>query len=465
MSLLVESNYAGRVRFRWGVGVALVTLMLSGLLMGAPDAGATAGVVAGQLWLSTAADRSNPRALDQARLHGDEAIFVGAGPSTKSVSFYLDGATVPSRVEHSAPWDFAGTAPSGTAKLYNSDGLTAGVHRLRTVSQFTTGDPSKEMDAVFTVGATPDHLVTICGSRLCMGGAPWRVNGGSSNGNPRFSQSPAANIGLAVNLRVNTVRLTDFIPRPGRLGIDEYAAAQWQGVDGMIARAEQNNLKIELDLSTYRNFLQSQSPTFNPYTYSWTPFLTFVANRTNTVTGKRYGSDAGIAFVSFAGETGAPDQSESKARGVTATQLVSFYDKVMTTWGRLAPGQIRIPGGLFFLTDTTMPWREIFALSSCDLPAIHSYSTSDEKAQPVVAAYMASLAKPWYLEEFGFGAANYPSDTARAADFNRQEDLALKSGAQGVSFWNIDAPALNVTTAPLTAAAIRARSTGMAAIR
>jgi len=150
---------------------------------------------------------------------------------------------------------------------------------------------------------------------------------------------------------------------------------------------------------------------------------------------------------------------------VTATQLVSFYDKVMTTWGRLAPGQIRIPGGLFFLTDTTMPWREIFALSSCDLPAIHSYSTSDEKAQPVVAAYMASLAKPWYLEEFGFGAANYPSDTARAADFNRQEDLALKSGAQGVSFWNIDAPALNVTTAPLTAAAIRARSTGMAAIR
>jgi hypothetical protein len=130
----------------------------------------------------------------------------------------------------------------------------------------------------------------------------------------------------------------------------------------------------------------------------------------------------------------------------------------MTTWGTLAPGQIRIPGGLFFLTDTTMPWREIFALPSCDLPAIHSYSPADESAQPTVNAYVRSLGKPWLLEEFGFGANNYSSDADRAADFNRQYD-PLHNGAAGVSWWNINPGSLNPTTAPLTAAAIRARNT------
>ena len=304
--------------------------------------------------------------------------------------------------------------------------------------------------------------VTVGASELCWGGRVWRVNGGSTNGNPRGDQTADGNVALALDLQVNTIRLTDFIPHPGTLGVDEYDQTRWAGVDNMIALAGKNNLKVELDLSTYGNFLESQSSTFNPYTYDWKPFLTFVANRINTVTGKRYGSDPTITFVSFAGETGAPDQSGSKARGVTGPQLIAFYDKVMTTWGTLAPGQIRIPGGLFFLTDTTMPWREIFALPSCDLPAIHSYSPADESAQPTVNAYVKSLGKPWLLEEFGFGANNYSSDADRAADFNRQYDLALHNGAAGVSWWNINPGSLNPTTAPLTATAIRAHNTDIA---
>jgi hypothetical protein len=291
------------------------------------------------------------------------------------------------------------------------------------------------------------------------------VNGGSTNGDPQGEQSSDANMALALDLQVNTIRLTDFIPHPGKLGVDEYDPIRWSGVDKMIALAAKNNLKVELDLATYRNYLQSQSSTFNPYTYDWTPFLTFVANRTNTVTGKRYGSDSTIAFVSFAGETEAPDHSDSKVRGVTGLQLVTFYDKVMTTWGVLAPGQIRIPGGLFFLSDTTMPWRQIFALHSCDLPAIHSYSTDDENMQPTVNAYVKSLGKPWFLEEFGFPIANYSSDAARAADFNRQYDLGLHNGAIGGSWWNIHLGPIDPVTAPLTAAAIRARNTGIATKR
>jgi len=347
-----------------------------------------------------------------------------------------------------------GAGDTGAADRCAVDPVAAGEH-LTTVSGFAAGR-SLPAEAAPVVGA---GVVTVSASGLCRGGHLWRVNGGSTNGNPSGDQTPNGNMALAVGLQVNTIRLTDFIPHPGTLGVDEYDQTRWAGVDTMIALAGKNNLKVELDLSTYRNFLESQSSTFNPYTYDWTPFLTFVANRTNTVTGKRYGSDPTIAFVSFAGETGAPDQSGSKARGVTGPELIAFYDKVMTTWGRLAPGQIRIPGGLFFLTDTTMPWREIFALPSCDLPAIHSYSPADENAQPTVNAYVWSLGKSWLLEEFGFGANNYPSDADRAADFNRQYDLALHNGAAGVSWWNINPGSLNPTTGPLTVAAIRARNT------
>lgn len=451
------------------IGVVAVAGLVLALLPSQLDTAAAVtvtGSVDDGLWVSTLADRSNPVLLDGAALSGKVAIFVGPISQTKSVSFYLDGATRPVRVENVSPFDFAGTGANGVAKLYDLVALTPGTHRVKAVRSFTSGAPvSTESTFAVSRTAAGPGIVTVSGTGLLMDGTPWQVNGGSTNGNPHGDQTADGNMALALDLRVNTIRLTDFIPHPGTLGVDEYDATRWAGVDNMIALAAKNKLKVELDLATYRNFLESQSPTFNPYTYDWAPFLTFVANRTNTVTGKRYGSDPTIAFVSFAGETLPPANTESKTRGVTGPQLVSFYDKVMTTWGGLAPGQIRIPGGLFHLTDPTMPWREIFALNSCDLPATHSYSASDEGMQPQVDAYVKSLGKPWYLEEFGFGASHYSSDGARAADFTRQYDLALHNGAAGVSWWNINPGALNPTTAPLTADAIRARDTGIAAKR
>ena len=310
--------------------------------------------------------------------------------------------------------------------------------------------------------ATPPRLVTRCGASLCLDQTPWRINGGSTNGNPTNGQTPDANIALALQLGVNTIRLTDFTAQPGRLNAGEYVESEWVGVDNMIAKAAANHLKVELDLSTYRNFLESQSPTFNPYTYDWTKFLTFVANRRNTVTGVRYGSDSTIALVSFAGETEAPDHTDSKNRGVTAAQLVAFYSKVMTLWGTLAPQQLRIPGGLYFLTDTTMPWQQIFSLPSCDVMAIHSYSSDDEQSQPAVEALAKQLHKPWIVEEFGFSTHDYPVDTVRAAAFNRQYDLGLTNGANGVSWWNIDPGAIAAAAYPRTVAAIVAKNTGPA---
>lgn len=444
------------------VGMFVTVVSAGALLLPVTAASAATG---DGLEVSSSANRAAPAGLDGARLTADSAIFVEPLAHTKSVSFYLDGATKPTRVEGVAPYDFAGTGGHKTAKLVGVSALGAGTHHLSAVRTFNDGTAPVSMNATFTVGAVAKGVVTICGVALCMNGQPWQLNGGSTNGNPHGNQTPDGNVALALDLRVNTLRLTNFLSQSGQLGAQEYSESQWVGVDGMIARAAANGLKVELDLATYRNFLQAQSPTFNPYTYDWTRFLTFVADRVNTLTGVRYGSDPTIAFVSFAGETEAPDHADSTARGVTAPQLVSFYDKVMTLWGKLAPGQLRIPGGLYFLTDSTMPWRAIFALASCDLPAIHSYSTSDEQSQPAVAQLAHELGKPWIVEEFGFSAKNYTSDAARAAGFSRQYNLARSNGAAGVAWWNINPGSIDPTAFPKTVAAVQAQNVGPAARR
>lgn len=456
-------RYGGYLRLPM-IGIAIV---VAASLISPADT--SAGVAADQLRTSASPSRSAARALDGARMSGAQAIFVDPLPATRSVAFYLDGATAPSRVENLAPFDFAGTAANGAAVLAGLGALTPGGHTLRAVRTFSNGRPAVTLTGAFVVSAAlptaVTRVVTKCGAQLCLDRTPWRLNGGSTNGNPNNGQTPDGNIALALQLRVNTIRLTDFLSQPGRLDSHEYEESQWVGVDRMIAKAAAGHLKVELDLSTYRNFLESQSATFNPYTYDWTKFLTFVANRRNTVSGVRYGSDSTIALVSFAGETSAPDHSYSKIRGVTAAQLVSFYDKVTTLWGKLAPQQLRTPGGLYFLTDTTMPWRQIFSLPGCDVIAVHSYSSDDEQSQPAVAALGKQLNKPWILEEFGFAAADHPTDAGRAAAFDRQYSLALSRGAAGVSWWNIDPGAIAAASYPRTVATIQAKNAGPAVTR
>jgi hypothetical protein len=445
-----------------GIAVAVAASLLS------PSSSA-AGVAVDQIRTSASPQRSAAQVLAGARMSGAQAIFVDAVPGTRSVAFYLDGATAPSRVENLPPFDFAGTAANGAALLTGAGALKPGGHTLKAVRTFSNGDPAVTLTAPFTVSAAlpsaVSRVVTRCGAQLCLDRTPWRLNGGSTNGNPTNGQTPDGNIALALQLRVNTIRLTDFLAQPGRLNSHEYEESQWVGVDRMIAKAAANHLKVELDLSTYRNFLESQSATFNPYTYDWTKFLTFVANRRNTVSGVRYGSDSTIALVSFAGEAEAPSHTYSKNRGVTATQLVAFYNKVLTLWGQLAPQQLRTPGGLYFLTDTTMPWRQIFSLPGCDVIAVHSYSLDDEQSQPAVAALGRQLGKPWILEEFGFSAADHPTDIGRAAAFDRQYNLGITHGAAGVSWWNIDPAAIAAAAYPRTMASIQAKNAGPAVKR
>ena len=91
-------------------------------------------------------------------------------------------------------------------------------------------------------------------------------------------------------------------------------------------------------------------------------------------------------------------------------------------------------GGLLqYGWNSGIDWRSIF--QSVDVCALHGYSQSDVAALSTVAAFCASLGKPWIAEEFGYQQAI--GDGARAQAFQAIYDMVRTNQAAGVSFWNV----------------------------
>lgn len=273
--------------------------------------------------------------------------------------------------------------------------------------------------------------VSACGTHLCAAGHVWTLRMGSIYGG---LDTPQKTVAEAVALRLNTIRVTDFLDVGGSPQTAPYDGSSWRAVDQLIAAAARSGLHVELDLSTYRNLLGTAG--LDPYTYSWSSFLHFVVNRTNTVTGVRYGSDATIALVSFAGEADAP-RGGSNTWGLTTSGLTAFYGRVEQTWHDAAPRQLLTAGGLDQLSwNSGIDWRSIFGLPYNAVDAIHVYSGPDRlDTLPAVASYSHRIGRPWITEEFGFPAAL--GDRTRAAGFQDLFALNRRYGSAGTGFWNV----------------------------
>jgi mannan endo-1,4-beta-mannosidase len=90
-------------------------------------------------------------------------------------------------------------------------------------------------------------------------------------------------------------------------------------------------------------------PTLDPYTVAhrsdWTQFMTFVANRVNTVSGLTYRNDPTILVVSIAGEPIGPGYGEC-GRASTEQELRDFFEWSLAEWKSLDPYHLRSTGGL-----------------------------------------------------------------------------------------------------------------------
>lgn len=305
-------------------------------------------------------------------------------------------------------------------------------------------------------------FVTACGTSLCLNGKIWHMYGGSIYG---YQSDTASRISLATQGKLNTVRITNMLNESSTDLVNApFDSTKWAKVDAAIAAAGNANLKVILDLSSYRNLYKNNNR--NAYTLDWSTFINWVANRTNTVSGVVYKNDPIIAIISVAGEVDPPNASS--ATGPTSTQqLTDFYTRTIAQVHAADPNHLVSEGGLLqYGWNSGIDWRSIFALPGDDVPAVHVYSAGDENYAPTIAADATSINKPWMIEEFGFDQTT--GDSTRASDFQRVYTLATTNNAAGVAYWNIGTEVLGAggktstydvnTSTPLTLAAVQANA-------
>lgn len=298
-------------------------------------------------------------------------------------------------------------------------------------------------------GNTPSPFVSVCGTGLCLGGSPFVIHGATAYGT---YSSPSNEVSLAQAGKVNTLELVEFDTQYHTLS-DTMSTATWTRVDNFIAAAKQAGLHVILNLSEYGQSLQAAGQT--PTTTDWQPYLSFIANRTNTVTGVRYMNDPTIAMVEIFGEICYPGESDSVCpAGTTGTaaDMQNFFHRTETEWQALAPNILISTGGFSHLNNSTssgIPWQTIVSDSSDAVCDIEINSPNDiTGAIGKFTSYCLQQHKPWFLSAWSscYQDTGYPyylaTDAAMAS--HAQDMYNIQHGgtpaampAVGSDFWNL----------------------------
>jgi hypothetical protein len=233
------------------------------------------------------------------------------------------------------------------------------------------------------------------------------------------------------------------------------SAATWDRVDEFVAAAKVAGLHVILNLSEYGQSLAAAGLT--PTTVDWKPYLDFVANRVNTVTGVAYKDDPTIAMVELYGEIDAPNYGVPTAG--TTSEMESFFQRSLAEWHAVAPKILVSTGGFSYINDphSGIPWQEIMSdpdNATCDAEV---NSTGDRDVSvPSVSSYCRRLGKPWFLSawsaclrsapQFSGDLNSWPTDSAMAAHVRdmiavSEDDHPSAPGpaiaAVGSDFWNL----------------------------
>jgi hypothetical protein len=307
--------------------------------------------------------------------------------------------------------------------------------------------------------ASANLLIWRRGATLMRGSRPWRLNGGSSYGttNPGGTEPITDLVGLAQVAQLNTVRIVNFLnegstSNPSDPNVTPFDPAAWARVDALLAALGAAGMNAILDLSTYRNLLQNHliatNRTTTPYSVDWGRFVRFVSTRRNTINKRAYVLDPTIALVSIAGEPNPPNSNEPLKP--TTDELTAFYRRTLGQWKSHDPVHLLSNGGFIHLDweerygnpkGSGIDWRTIFALRNNDVPAIHTYTSDVDPTaavdfqSPKVAAYCASIRKPWITEEFGLKQS--VGDGVRATYFSGVYGTQRTQGSNGAAFWNL----------------------------
>ena len=264
------------------------------------------------------------------------------------------------------------------------------------------GTPPLSAAVTLTDGPSP-AAVSVCGMSLCAGGKPFVIDGATAFG---AYSNPSSEVTEAQDAHLNTLELVEFDTKYHVLS-DTESAATWDRVDQFLADARSAGLHVILNLSEYGQSLQAAGRT--PTTVDWKPYLSFIANRTNTADGLIYKDDPTIAMVELFGEICSPGESDSTCRkGTTGTtrQMQRFFDRTEKQWHALAPDILVSSGGLSNLVKPDsptgvsdgIPYQAIYSNPANDVCDMEVNSANDYNySVPKVTAYCKSIGKPWFL--------------------------------------------------------------------
>lgn len=323
----------------------------------------------------------------------------------------------------------------------------------------------------FGPAATTNGFVQVCGLQLCLNGAPFVIHGATGYGT---YGDPASEVALAKQGKVNVLELVEFDDNYHDIN-DVMSSGTWTKVDKFIAAFKNAGLHVILNLSEYYQSLQASGQT--PTTTDWNTYLSFIANRTNTVTGVKYKDEPTIAMVELIGEADAPAYGHPHSG--TTQQMTDFFKRTMAQWRVLAPKILVTTGGFSYLNDSGsgIDWRSIMSDPGSPMCNIEVNSTDDRDITvPMVTDYCKNLGKPWFLAAWSScyqpTSQTYPfltrNDDEMAAHATEMYNIAKgtiksKYPAVGADFWNLQnegnppngSCALNPTYFPKTFAVIQ----------
>jgi endo-1,4-beta-mannosidase len=273
-------------------------------------------------------------------------------------------------------------------------------------------------------------------------------------------------VALASQAGLNSLRIVNPFVEDGTSAGAPVAAADWQRVDQILARARGAGMRVVLDLSGFRNHLVNRDIQANnvgatcatehpdgvdyaaidPYRPAlqaeWEQFLDFVVGRINSVNGVSYRDDATIAVISIAGEP-LPPASDDCGKATSTAGLTDFYERTLGYLASIDPNHLRSTGGFIHLDWASgIDGQAIFALADNTLPALHTYpsqyetdGTPIDPQTPVYGPHADSLGKPWFTEEFGW--KQEVGDATRAGYYEWLYDEQATYGSDGALFWNL----------------------------
>ena len=242
----------------------------------------------------------------------------------------------------------------------------------------------------------PLGLVYVCGLQLCMNGEPFIIHGGTAYGQVT---RPVEEVALARQFGINTLELVRFEEIFNSLP-SQTSENTWRNVDRFMAEAGANDVKVILNLSGY--FWSLEKAGLKPTNVDWGPYLSFVMNRINTVTGMAYKNDPTIAMVELIGEIPAPNSS-NLLRGTNA-EIFAFFVRTLGQLRTLDQRHVISSGGFSYLNDTSpgsIDWQPIMRLANNQVCGIEINSYPDRDITvPMVTEFCQSIGKPWFLAAF-----------------------------------------------------------------